>query len=299
MYDVKYLEEQLEKEYDIKATVKEDMIRRTNSKKPVLGLMVVPEGSNVGPTIYPAPDQPIEDILKDVANAVRNTPEIDLNMSKERILKDAVLTVLSSRNRDMLEERDIPYTEVAEGILAAPKMVMFDMPDGKGTSWVTMGVAKNAGLTKEELMDAAYENVQKEKFSTPAMGDLLNELAPGLADVPESAITYPSMYVVTNDSKIDGARGLLNEEVLTALKVIQGGDFYILPSSRHEFISVPKSDEFDPDSLRALIREVNATQVAESDFLSDELYESDGKEISCVLGGREMSDTSMDEHGDD
>ena len=46
-----------------------------------------------------------------------------------------------------------------------------------------------------------------------------------------------------------------------------GGDFYILPSSIHEVLIVPDNGEMGLKDLEAMVKEVNATQVAPADKL--------------------------------
>ena len=57
-----------------------------------------------------------------------------------------------------------------------------------------------------------------------------------------------------------------------------GGDFFILPSSIHELLVVPKQDGMELSDLEAMVKEVNATQVAPEEKLSDHVYEYDAKE---------------------
>ena len=56
------------------------------------------------------------------------------------------------------------------------------------------------------------------------------------------------------------------------------GDFFILPSSIHELLVVPKQDGMELSDLEAMVQEVNATQVAPEEKLSDHVYEYDAKE---------------------
>ena len=48
-------------------------------------------------------------------------------------------------------------------------------------------------------------------------------------------------------------------------------DFYILPSSIHEWIVVPASVQ-DPDVLRSIVQEINGSTVDEAEQLSDSVY---------------------------
>ena len=41
-----------------------------------------------------------------------------------------------------------------------------------------------------------------------------------------------------------------------------GGDFFVLPSSIHELLIVPKQEGMELSELEAMVQEVNATQVS-------------------------------------
>ena len=46
----------------------------------------------------------------------------------------------------------------------------------------------------------------------------------------------------------------------------------ILPSSIHELILLPATDDTDTDYLSGMVKEINRTTVSEKDFLSDHVY---------------------------
>ena len=83
------------------------------------------------------------------------------------------------------------------------------------------------------------------------------------------------MIILTNDKKYNGAGVILCDAVLKAVyrKI---GEFYILPSSIHEVILVP-ANAVDPTALAAMVKTINATQVAEEEQLSDDVYVYNGK----------------------
>ena len=62
-----------------------------------------------------------------------------------------------------------------------------------------------------------------------------------------------------------------------------GKDFYLLPSSIHEALVVPDRPDMEVDSLAAMVREVNATQVAKDEQLSDHVYRYDYDNHSLVI----------------
>lgn len=80
-----------------------------------------------------------------------------------------------------------------------------------------------------------------------------------------------------------------NIQKMIAEKV--GGDYFVLPSSVHEVLIMPKSEDMDPKELRNMVQDVNATQVAEGEILSDQVYEYDVKthKLSICAPGKELT----------
>lgn len=50
-----------------------------------------------------------------------------------------------------------------------------------------------------------------------------------------------------------------------------GKNFYVLPSSIHEVLIVPDNGDMQAKELESMVKEVNATQVAPADLLSDKV----------------------------
>ena len=79
------------------------------------------------------------------------------------------------------------------------------------------------------------------------------------------------MFVITNDLKLNGAASIYYSDVLEKIAEKLRDDLYILPSSIHEVIAIP-SKYGDLESLSTMVKEVNSTQVAEEEQLSDNVY---------------------------
>ena len=104
----------------------------------------------------------------------------------------------------------------------------------------------------------------------------------------EGADGYPntdkvSMYILSNKKGINGASCLLYDEVITDFANSINSDLYILPSSIHEVIMIPaaseayqasciKENDISTESLCRMVEEVNRTQVAIEEVLSDRVY---------------------------
>lgn len=79
-----------------------------------------------------------------------------------------------------------------------------------------------------------------------------------------------TMTVITLDSKRYGA-GLLGCGEFIKVISEKFGKCYILPSSIHELIVVPAYTT-TKNNLLEMVKEINATQVSENDFLADAVY---------------------------
>jgi len=80
------------------------------------------------------------------------------------------------------------------------------------------------------------------------------------------------MFVATNSKKVNGAGVILYDGLLRTFAEKIGGDFFILPSSVHEVIFVPANGDIDARHLIQMVKEVNATEVAPDEVLSDNVY---------------------------
>lgn len=81
------------------------------------------------------------------------------------------------------------------------------------------------------------------------------------------------MFVVSNKAKVYGAACILTNKA----KEMLGGHWVVLPSSVHEVIALPFSDELDMMALCNIVNEVNGTEVAPTEVLGDRIYLFVGK----------------------
>jgi len=80
------------------------------------------------------------------------------------------------------------------------------------------------------------------------------------------------MYVLTNRQKLNGAACMLYPDVLKNFGYKLGRDFFILPSSVHEIILVPDDESVSKEALWEIVTDINRTQVAQEEILSDSVY---------------------------
>ena len=100
-----------------------------------------------------------------------------------------------------------------------------------------------------------------------------------MPDIPDT------MFVLTNDTKVNGAAAILNDDIRQEIAE-KVGDFYMLPSSIHETLIIPKDAGMEFKELEQMVQEVNQTQVAPGERLSDQVYEYDAKEHELFRSDR-------------
>lgn len=102
----------------------------------------------------------------------------------------------------------------------------------------------------------------------------------GLSDAEERELLFEelSIWILSNQKRVYGASCILYPGLLKQLAEQEESGFYILPSSIHEVILLQDKGLESPEKLREMIAEVNRTQVAPEEVLSDNLYYYDIRE---------------------
>ena len=120
--------------------------------------------------------------------------------------------------------------------------------------------------------------------------DIAREQNVGMDEAKEMAMQMmpdipDTMFVLTNDTKVNGAAAILNDDIRQEIAE-KVGDFYMLPSSIHETLIIPKEAGMEFKELEQMVQEVNQTQVAPGERLSDHVYEYDAKEHELFRSDR-------------
>lgn len=198
-------------------------------------------------------------------------------------VKDSIYPALISisENKELL--KSLPYTPFLD--LATIYIIRREYAVIGNTSIKITNTMLNAyGIEKASLHMQAIANMEKDGYEMEDMMDLLYRTVPEtdrnkLPDI--SGLEAGRMYVLTNSRKLYGAAALLDSKLLA--RSLGSTTSFILPSSIHETIFVPISDEVDVESLNGIIREVNGTQLDASERLSDHYYLYDGKSKSVKM----------------
>lgn len=254
------------------------------------GVCYIPENSNAGMTFYAenmhkrylngeSMDDIVQQFIMDVKEHEENMSFVQ-DAAYNWVQKENVVPALIGRkgNEEMLS--GIPHVpfENLEIIFKVP------IPELHGTANVTYPMMESFGLTTEELLETAKNNsVYKDAIQAVPMLEIMKELL-GADAAPKEEPQGPGskMIVITNADRYWGAAAILDKETMAAVSEKLGDDLYILPSSIHECIVVPKSD-YKVSELKMMVQEINATQVALPEILSDEVYMFDSYTLEMKM----------------
>ena len=126
------------------------------------------------------------------------------------------------------------------------------------------------GKTKEEIYHHARKNTTR---LLPYQFQKIEEILKGSLDEEELLEDgMLPMYVLSNERKYLGAVAILYDSILASIGECLEDDFYILPSSIHEVIMIPKKIEITSDELKVMVEDINLTQVLPEEVLSNEVY---------------------------
>jgi len=132
-----------------------------------------------------------------------------------------------------------------------------------GSTVVTEAMMNSWGVTKRKIMDTAIGN-------TSCRVRKLSEVLGEMTGQPEDFFPSP-FIVVTTEDQVYGAAAIIKarEELSTMFP----DGYYVIPSSVHEVLILPKDIDMSTDEINALIDEVNTTQLNSMDVLSNRVYE--------------------------
>ena len=255
------------------------------------GLVIMEKGKDIAPTIYLDSFYELYTNGENIKNIIRqieviyeqnkNNVTFDVNILKhfDTIKDKIVYKVVNYRSNEKLLEQ-VPHKRILD--LAVVFYCLLDNEYGRSaTALIYNNNLKNWNVTIDDVYKAALKNTPDLLHSKISSMAALFEKCGVNVDGEEVDLKdyVPSdMYVLTNESKLNGAACILYENVLYDFAQKLGADLYILPSSVHEVILLPKLSMFEKDELVNMVKEVNTEGVAADEVLSDHVYEYNGTE---------------------
>lgn len=268
---------------------------RKNNGIMMHGLLICSPHDNVIPTIYL--DSFWEAYEEGTAFAViirklleiyrEDSPKekLDLGFFKyfERVRDNICYRLVRQKGNEAIL-REIPYVEFLD--LAVCFFFVYRGGRTDGGSILIKNVHQRGwGIGTVDLMRAAEKNTPRLfPWECRSMEEILEEMTEADAkeaeegSAKENFLSEVPMRVLTNRRHIQGAACMLYPGLLERLAEKEGRNLFILPSSVHEVILLPEMGGESAAQLQSMIREVNQTQVAPHEVLSDNLYFYDSAE---------------------
>ncbi|MDE6603290.1 MAG: hypothetical protein K2K90_14300 [Lachnospiraceae bacterium] len=269
--------------------VRVESVDKVNRKLDGLSLLANNGKTMISPTLYIndmyekyLKTEDLQATLREAAEAMDEVfkeatiPPLDISTAKDNIIFQLVNTV---QNEDMLKNK--PHREFHD-LSVMYRWVVSVEEKQMSTIVINNSLAESLGMDEEQLFKAAAENTRRimppvVQSMNEVMRDIFvadgmpKELADLMVGEQEPEMT---MWIITNESKIDGAASMLYEDKLHNLAESVGTDLYILPSSVHEVIAV-SVEMGEPEELAQMVSEVNMAQVELGERLSNQVYHYD------------------------
>lgn len=264
------------------------------------GLTVTRKGDTLAPTINlnalfenygQQTENNLASVMEEVTSVIQHTPgnfDIGRVMDYDRVKKNLFMKLSAAeKNADVLEHT--PH--ITKEDLALTFHIMLDQGEkGTATTMITDKMMDAYGVDLEKLyQDALHNSPVIAPAQIENMGEVLERMmledmkaagAPAEViqemekDLQETSRDNP-MTVITNNRSTDGAAAIFYPGVMDQVGERLNGDYFILPSSVHEILVVPDDGNISFRELTDMVKEVNRTQVAPEDRLTDQVYHYD------------------------
>lgn len=253
------------------------------------GLVILAGNQNLSPTIYlnsfweayeeGAPLSAVVGRILEIYREDAPKTSIDMEFFKDfDSVKDRICYRLIHREKNSGLLAGIPHIEFLDMAVCFHYAYKGDEL-GNGTILVHNNHMDMWGTSTAGLLALAQENSPRLfPWECRSMEDILCELMKkGQQDAAGDAAWEEQegeahMQVLSNKTHTYGAACILYPGLLERLAKNTGGSLYILPSSVHEVILLADDGKENEGLLKEMIADVNSTQVAPEEVLSDSLY---------------------------
>ena len=265
------------------AIVERQEVLKNNGVK-AIGISIRENGNIAAPIIYLKEFYDwyregisIEELASDLIDYGRTVPEIPLwdyrKMSDFEQIKDLVVYKLINADKNQELLKNVPNLPLLD--FAVIFYVMIPVDECENCSMLIKNEhMNNWKLPISLLYHYAKTNTQRLcPYVIKPLAEVVNQqFAIPLPDSP--------LIMLSNETGVNGASVLLYPEIPNLIFDYVGKNYYLLPSSIHEFLIVPEEEGINPLNLKEIVREVNENHLEQEEFLSDSIYYFNGNIIT-------------------
>lgn len=264
--------------------------KERNNGQRCVGITFCRPGQEMAPVIYVEPfyksvqkGEPLEDVMQKIARAALQGMKSRLPIAASQIseydkVKEYLGLKLVNTKANRRKLKDITHIEI-ENLSLIP-VIRFPMPEQEmyGNVKITEELRKGWGVSVHDIFEQAWKNEE------PPVLQELGDAASYGGDIRDlftvERLTNDTMYVLTNKRGMDGAIQIALPSVMEKLSELLPKGFFIIPSSIHETLIMPKGmeihgSEMTPKEIGEIVREANRTSMEREEILSDRIYEYD------------------------
>lgn len=262
-------------------TVEETTVTKNNGV--VKRAFVLHDGSNLSPTVYYQDDRSEEENIEMMVSLFKTSEKFDIDFSKvltKSFVLDNVIPVLISKERNTKLLESSPHTDFLDLAI----IYELDLTElGGKLENATIKLNNNhldyLGITLEELRENA--KADRKGMTVRNIFDYLNQIYCLFDENFEKSADVVPMWVISNKSGLYGASIVTDKALLAEIsEKLELETFIVFPSSVHEVIVI--ADTPEASAFAPMVREINETEVAEQDFLSNSVYRYNGTELTIV-----------------
>lgn len=201
----------------------------------------------------------VDELLDEVKEAQNKKPSLP-QMPDLEFIKTHVYVAMQKESEEEIERKSSSYDGIEEYLY---------MRSGKYRAKITRKIMETLPCKREELWKWGMENTIAEA-KIESMQELFLRLL-GIS-VPEEHLDKP-FYIISNVDGCMGASAILAKNKLKELAdQLHVSQLVILPSSIHEMVVIPYTDDVTLEMCSELVKGVMMEQVLPEDRLTDRAY---------------------------
>ena len=243
------------------------------------GVCIKLDDSNVRPTVY------LESYFKDYKYgiSIENLASQIMTIAKEHSFSrnfdtsiyddfESVKNRLFTKIINTKQNEELLITVPSRSFMDLSIVVYCDVSDLCGvnaTVLIKKEHIKGWKISEEEIIDIAYANTRSKGIE---LNDICQYLDRELNEHEFPADAYNRLFVFTNEEKLFGAICMTFDDVLDDFLSDRADGAYIIPSSIHEVIIVPVTNERMLSDINDIIESVNRFTVEKEEVLSEHAY---------------------------
>lgn len=214
-------------------------------------------------------EQSIEEVVNGIIAIYEANRSIDFDIEEifeKEFLLNHIFIGLQKESDEKIIKRNCDFDGIESYIY-----IRKSRPSGESYSLkLNPYIMEKTNVTEKELWQRAEQNTNEEA-TLQSMANIIAEML-HIEDVEELEAMNP-MYVVSNKNKVKGASAVLNKEILAEFgRKFHTDKIVVLPSSIHEMILVPYTEEINLENMTAMVKEINTTEVRPEERLTDKAY---------------------------